>query len=50
VGAWTPAQLDSTLGGARCRSAQQIFDHLARAALDRSLQRDDVAFVVVRAD
>jgi serine phosphatase RsbU (regulator of sigma subunit) len=46
---WTPAQLESALAGARRRKAEEIADHLARAALADAPQRDDLALVVVKA-
>jgi serine phosphatase RsbU (regulator of sigma subunit) len=47
---WTPAQLDTIVGGARGRSAQGIADHLdARAAAQAAGPlRDDLALLVLR--
>lgn len=47
---WTPEELEAALGGAAGRTAQEIVDHVAAAALARreAPPRDDVAMLALR--
>jgi PAS domain S-box-containing protein len=48
---WSPAQLDAAVAGARRQTAQEIVDHLTRAALGDAAAplRDDIALLALRA-